>query len=218
MAFDWKAEKARLERFKTADYNRLLQILENVSTDREAARLLGVSPRTIYRWKTHGLGPISARKHHADIVQARAKVIRRARREQQRAYLEDQPPPVRPVISQRHGGDSVHVYMPGASLDQLFEIIKDFRKRTRPRYASFYITTRFDPKFSGWWDGDKTTQIDMGIQYRVEKSGHLGGTMNTTYIALNRSLQSLYSILLEHYDIQDGHIEKLVFQRLNQRK
>lgn len=220
MSFDWRASQAAAHRFRNpsdkrveADYSRLLSILEHSPTDKAAAELLGVHPSTLRRWKNKGLGSKTLDKYHSHIVQTAAKVRRRIQRKIQRdPNLREK---VRPVITSRYAGELIHVYMPGADFGDYWSIIKRFQSSVYPFYSAFYFTIRFDADFAGWWDGQETTQINMGISYRIEPGGTMNTKLASTAADLHGDDDEILNTLSKYFYMQGGHIEKIVFLRMN---
>ncbi|MHB8071875.1 MAG: hypothetical protein ACYDHF_08025 [Candidatus Cryosericum sp.] len=173
MAFEWAYTKAFHQRFKSADddrvqhaYDSLLYILQHARSDSVAADWLGVSRRTVGRWRDEGLGPNQIRDHYRTIVNTSRKVETRLKKEMVKAgpnaVVE-----VRPVKFPRPGPTpkapgAVHYYVDGASLEQIWRLMvwaqAQVYRDGSPRFDAFYFTMWFGSKYQGkFWDGDQIT-------------------------------------------------------------
>lgn len=207
----WQVERARRLGYRTKAYLRLVLALLYSPSVRAVADVIGVSPRTISRWKHGGIPGRSIAYYGERIRQVADNAWSRRLTLERRAYLNDEPPPqVRPVISVRYGGELVYVYCARAPFDQLWQIIKAFKRHRQPLYVGLSYLIRFDQEFAGWWDGTDTVEEDLGKQYRIED----GDSMRTRWSSLQDHDTDLLEDLNKYFYMQDAHIELLAFARM----
>lgn len=135
-----------------ADYQRLVFVLQNSKSNKEAAEKIGVSERTIRRWKTFGVPNKS--EHKKDIT----KVARNIRRRLSNIPPSLQPDP-RPLFYYRtFGGVRTKYYIvAGLSYETILNIITDECKKGI--YSAYAFLLKFEIPFTGVWTGAEAFDV-----------------------------------------------------------
>lgn len=239
MSMPWEYTRAFHQRFKSVDdprveqaYDSLLYILSHVKSDQVAAAWLGVSRRTIGRWKNEGFGPDQIRAHYRDLSRVSGNIERRIQRELKKAgpgaVVE-----TRAVIFQRPGSQpgepgATHVYVAGQTLEQMWKHFLKYQSYfydaniRDPVYSAFYLTIEFGSQYQGqFWDGEDTHKIK-----RPKGSGAFidgGKTYNTALAPSCADLHPydepvrggnnlvLRECFLEHFYKPNTTIKRIVF-------
>lgn len=211
MGADWRAERARRLGYREKAYLRLVLALLYSPSDKSVAESIGVSPRTISRWKHGGIPEQSRAIYGERIRQVSENAWKRRITDEVRAFYDDRPPPrVRPVISVRYGGELVYVYCARAPYEQLWQIVKAFKQHRQPLYVGISYLLHFDPEFEGWWDGQDQIDQDLGKSYRIE----YGASMRSRWSNLQEHDTDLLEQLNHYFYMEDAHIEMMVFTRM----
>ena len=129
-------------------YQNLLYVLRHSATVKEAGTRLGVSDRTIRRWKAYGIPEKSEHK-------VRRKLSNIARGFRQRES--NIPPALRPEPKPLHYYRTIHgirtkfIIVSGLPYDAILDII--LRECQNHVYASFTYLLRLKTPFTGDWEG-----------------------------------------------------------------
>jgi len=133
----------------TPQYKRLVNILHNTDTNREAAERIGVSPSTIRRWATYG---ISNRALKNQKIQSKITRVSAGFSAYRKTVDTDDQKEYRAFSYRRDFGKAFTKYwnVENASYGQIQEII--LRECRTNLYAGYYFLLKFDTKFEGFWD------------------------------------------------------------------
>jgi hypothetical protein len=130
-------------------YKRLVYILQHSASNKEAAARIGVSDRTIRRWKALGI-PDKSIKQHAKRLR---EVSYQIQRKEQNIPPSSRPEP-RPVYYYREFGGIRTKYwiVEGLPYDAILEIL--MRECLKEIYSGYTLLLKVNVPFEGVWLGD----------------------------------------------------------------
>lgn len=130
-------------------YEHLKTILHLTGTNKEAAKRLGISERTLRRWKSHGIPAKSQLLYGTKISRVAGGLKSAETRKPPNARKE-----YRPFYYYRDYGGvrTKHFVVDGASYDALLYIL--VRECYKEKYSGFSLLLKLDAPFSGIWDGE----------------------------------------------------------------
>lgn len=146
------------------DYHRLLNVLAYADTSQEIADKLGVSTRTLRRWKQNGIPEKSRAKQHAKLVSINQYVNKRVKQIEKQTGVHPEPRPLYTIHTSKYDGSRVHyVYVEGASCARIQEILLTLcatqsRITGLPYFAGFYLSIRTFAASEFRWNGDTVTR------------------------------------------------------------
>ncbi len=240
MAFEWQRAQAFHARFKNKTdarvqtaYETLLDIMSHASSDRVVAKWLGVSRRTVGRWRDTGFSSTILDERYDDILAVQRYVQQRL----DEALREVGPGAIvetrqvrfyRPTIPESKQPGSVHVLVSGAPIEKIFSIMEHYQalrySPRKPVYQSFYFTMKFGSKFQGkWWNGEEIKDkpsskdesgvwIEGGQQYNTKLTPLHEGDAPPKGDNLN-----LYGHLTDNFYTLDTKIIRVVFQEFKRK-
>lgn len=132
-----------------AAYQKLKTVLHLSSTNKEAAKRLGISERTLRRWKSQGVPPKSQEKYGLKI----SRVAGGLKAAEQRKAPSQRKEPRAFYYYREHGGiRTKHFVVDGAPYDELLYILVS--ECFKEKYSGFSLLLKLDAPFSGIWDGE----------------------------------------------------------------
>lgn len=154
-----KGRRASAREFSASDlYNKLIEILHISETNQQSADRLGISTRTLRRWKSEGIPAPRTEKQkqtHKKISTVYSNITRQQKRQEQK----QKPPTEKRIIyyDRFYGKAKVRHFpvenMPYEAIREL--LLKECLKQ--PRTVSYNFLLKLSSPFSGIFDGEEFT-------------------------------------------------------------
>ena len=203
----------------SADYQRLLDILRFSPTDKQVAEKLGVSPRTLSRWKKNGIPPKTHEKKHADFVRVAANTRKRVF-----SKPTEQRPEPRQIRTATQYSDIVFVR--GQPLDAVFETVLRYAATRQPAFSAYRFILKFNQPFSGIWDGKGTLVSEDDLQRmpkaKAREARKIGswldtanqfGYVSTRLITLEQRPEDHYEDISRFFGQAYYEIDHIIFKK-----